>query len=408
MSLGFIGKDKLIFDPLLPAEGDNMGAFVRAGNDGTQISWTANVNVPAFLVVQDLTYTAACTDFDAGNSITIEYADTATAGSETVVVTLQAILVGIESGVSTATQIKAAIDASLAASELVNVAITGTGATAQVTAGPTSLASGTLKQALDVHYMGSPHNGIFHEDCQHTSGDKGQLIFGVRHDADTSMVSHDGDYAPLQIDENGNLKVVADLDVSFDYVYSEDDPNSSGSLGAYVLSVRRDALAINTSLDGDYSDFKTNDRGGLWTVPVGTVADDAADNEYPVKVGSRSTWGALAAISADADRANMISDKYRRVYVNNGANIGIEDTAVSITNAAASPLPATPLEGRRTLMIQNLSGKAIYIGKTGVTSVNGFRVAAGAAMVLDVGQDNIVYARGDQVASQDIRVLEMA
>lgn len=59
--------------------------------------------------IQDITYTAK-TKGVAGNSITIAYADTATAGAETVAVTDSAIVVGIESGVSTAAQVLAAIE----------------------------------------------------------------------------------------------------------------------------------------------------------------------------------------------------------------------------------------------------------------------------------------------------------
>jgi hypothetical protein len=98
--------------------------------------------VKASLEVQDITYTALLRGV-AGNDITIQYADTATAGSETVTVTDNAILIGIESGVSTATQVKAAFDAESDATDLASAAITGTAGTAQVTAAAASLASGT-------------------------------------------------------------------------------------------------------------------------------------------------------------------------------------------------------------------------------------------------------------------------
>jgi hypothetical protein len=222
------------------------------------------------------------------------------------------------------------------------------------------------------------------------------------------MVSHDGDYTPLQMTATGRLKVDAEVSVSSDFVYAEDDPNSSGSLGAYVLAVRRDTLAINTSLDGDYADFKVNDRGGLWTVPVGTVADDAADNEYPVKVGSRSAWGTLNNISADNDRADLISDKYRRVYVNNGSNISIRAAAVTAgLSEVEIKSGASRLPGRRLLMFQNLSNKECYIGETGVSASSGIVLAARASMTLDIGQDVPVYILGS-AAGQNVRVLEMA
>jgi hypothetical protein len=59
------------------------------------------------------------------------------------------------------------------------------------------------------------------------------------------------------------------------------------------------------------------------------------------------------------------------------------------------------------MMIQNLSNKEIYIGKTGVASGTGLVLAARATMSLDVGQDVPVFALGS-AASQDVRVFEMA
>lgn len=95
----------------------------------------------ASLVVQDLTYTAD-TAGAAGNSITIAYTTGGTAGSEVVSVVGSAISVQIQSGVSTATQVKAAVDGDAGAAALVNVAITGTGGTAQVAAAAAALTGG--------------------------------------------------------------------------------------------------------------------------------------------------------------------------------------------------------------------------------------------------------------------------
>jgi hypothetical protein len=104
-------------------------------------SATYDAAAAASLVVQDLTYTADAVGA-AGNDITIAYVDTGTAGSEVVNVTGNAIEVEIESGVSTATQVKTAIDASAPASALISVAISGTAGDAQVTAAETNLAGG--------------------------------------------------------------------------------------------------------------------------------------------------------------------------------------------------------------------------------------------------------------------------
>ncbi len=67
------------------------------------------------------------------------YTSGATAGAEVVTVSTNAISVQIQTGVSTATNVKTAIDASVAASALVYCIISGTAATAQTTASATSL-----------------------------------------------------------------------------------------------------------------------------------------------------------------------------------------------------------------------------------------------------------------------------
>ncbi len=115
-----------------------------AGVAGNLISLEYLAHTPAVAaskVIQDITYTAATAGV-AGNSISVEYTDTAEAGAEAATVDGNAISVAIKSGVSTATQVKAAIDGSVPALALVSAAITGTAGTAQVTAAPALLLLG--------------------------------------------------------------------------------------------------------------------------------------------------------------------------------------------------------------------------------------------------------------------------
>jgi hypothetical protein len=128
---------------------------------GTDISVNLELDAgtASSLVEQDLTYTADAVGV-AGDNITIAYIDDGTAGAETVNVTGTDIVVHMEAGVSTATQIKTAVDASGPASALISVAITGTGSNAQNAVAETNLAGGAdpaivtdadaLKAALDL------------------------------------------------------------------------------------------------------------------------------------------------------------------------------------------------------------------------------------------------------------------
>ncbi len=91
--------------------------------------------------MQDITYTAAAGQGSAGNAITVAYSDTVEAGSEVATLTGNNLVVTIDSGESTATQVLAAITAA-AITGTVTAAITGTAGNAQVTAAQTPLAGG--------------------------------------------------------------------------------------------------------------------------------------------------------------------------------------------------------------------------------------------------------------------------
>lgn len=116
-------------------------ADIMSANVAT-MAFTVPAETPASLVVQDITYTAVANLGSSGNNITIAYTGGATQGNEVVTVTGSAISVQIEDGVSTATDVDAAIQASSAALALVSDAITGTGSNAQSVATATHLTSG--------------------------------------------------------------------------------------------------------------------------------------------------------------------------------------------------------------------------------------------------------------------------
>lgn len=121
-----------------PTIGDTKGATGLLVNMNNV---TAYAGVQASLVIQDITIEAQ----DPGtfqNTITIEYANDGTAGSETVTFSSPAFVVHMQSGVSTATQIKAALDGFPTFSGDFTATITGTASNTQVTQAATPLAGG--------------------------------------------------------------------------------------------------------------------------------------------------------------------------------------------------------------------------------------------------------------------------
>lgn len=141
--------------------------------------------VKASKVLQDLTYTAL-KGGEGGNAITIQYANTATAGAETVVVTGNAILVGIQSGTSTATQVRTAILANAAAMLLLStVTVSGTGSNPQTTVAATALLGGLYDwntvRFVSEKYSGTPETTQSNQ-IRTDRMSSGQVVTGLKVD----------------------------------------------------------------------------------------------------------------------------------------------------------------------------------------------------------------------------------
>ena len=110
-----------------------------------------NIAVAAYLSVQDITYQAASTGVG-GNLVTIQYTTGAVAGAEVVTVVGNAITVQIASGVSTSSQISAAILASAPAAALVTPLIYGVASNKQVApVSATNLSGGSASGLEPIH-----------------------------------------------------------------------------------------------------------------------------------------------------------------------------------------------------------------------------------------------------------------
>lgn len=264
------------------------------------------------------------------------------------------------------------------------------------------------KQAIDANIV---NDVVTHDDADHaedtafSAGDVGSFSLAVRHDADTTIATTDGNYAPLQVNNKGRLKVDADITMTANFEETEDTAHTLGAIGAFTLAIRQDTLASNLSADGNYGGFKQNNRGALWVAPVGTAADGAADSENPIKVGTRAEAGPLTAVTT-GQRADMVSDLYRRLYVNTSANVAISAAAASVTDTAA--IVASAVAGRRTIMVSNRGNKQIYLGASSVAAASGFILSAGATISIDLGPNVDLYAVADTGNTVACRVLQLA
>lgn len=129
-------------------------------------SQTGSVGAFATLVSNGITYTADRMG-SAGNSITIALIAGGTAGSEVVSVVGKAISVQIESGVSTRTQVKTALDGNAAASALISVSVTsgGTAATLSAAAPLASGADTPISMDMQACVISQIGTGIYEAVC---------------------------------------------------------------------------------------------------------------------------------------------------------------------------------------------------------------------------------------------------
>jgi hypothetical protein len=130
---GFTGVN---INPNITEVKNAQGIYVSMDNVGLYAGTVATV------VIQDLTF-AADTPSSFANGITMEYTSGGVAGSEVVSFAGMAFQVQIESGVSTATQIAAALNAFPTFTNNANVTVSGVGSNPQVTQAATNFAGGT-------------------------------------------------------------------------------------------------------------------------------------------------------------------------------------------------------------------------------------------------------------------------
>jgi len=137
----------MIMENVSPASSGGSWEFSVVAISAAANTFTARTAIAATLTTQGLTLTAvvaAAGTGAAGNSITVAFTGGGTAGAEVVTVVGTAISVQIESGVSTVTQVRTAMQAAPACTALVTT--TGTSASTVTTAAAVPLAGGVNTQ----------------------------------------------------------------------------------------------------------------------------------------------------------------------------------------------------------------------------------------------------------------------
>lgn len=141
----------------------------------------------------------------------------------------------------------------------------------------------------------------------------------------------------------------------------------------------------------------------------GMAPDNSPHVGFPVRIGARVETELNSGFIEKGDVVDVISDEYRRVYVNDSANIGIISTSSGIVTEAR-PILAKQLPGRKKIQIQNLGSVPIYIGGVGVSSGmnlnGGLRILPNGTNTLDAGDKINIFAIASS-GIQDVRILEL-
>jgi hypothetical protein len=99
-------------------------------------------------------------------------------------------------------------------------------------------------------------------------------------------------------------------------------------------------------------------------------------------------------------------DTLGRQWVNSSANVALAASAAAVTTTAAAVV-ASALANRRSMEIQNVGNREIFIGDSGVTASTGLRIPSGASYQMEVGSNVVVYAL-TSTSTSALRVLELA
>lgn len=214
----------------------------------------------------------------------------------------------------------------------------------------------------------------------------------------------------VEVDLSSLDDSVAIADASGNYLAINLDGSINASVSATDFDIR-DLTHVTDSIKvGDGTDFLAINADGSInanSVITGTSADDDIDTGNPIKVGSRAydAVSGLLAVSDSGDRADLLSDLYRRIFINDAPNISVASAAVSVASTATSL--GTPIDGRMRALVQNNSDKPIYVGPAGVTTSTGLKVDKGATLALEIGQGVALFAVTAS-GTADTRVFQLA
>jgi len=323
-------KDKLGFDTTdanTILDSDSVGAFVRAGDDGTLIGHVSDalkvnfsnttIGVTATdLDIRDLVFATDKVDVSGSTNIGLDAATLAALESITVQNGAGAAAVNIQDGGNSIT-----VD------------------------GTVELGATTLAALESITVVATDFD-----------------IRDLSHSQDSIKIGDGTDF--LAINADGSINVNADISVVNGHEKAEDAAHSSGDIGSYMLGVRQDVLASSTSADGDYASFKMSAAGALYV----NLAESSATIEVSDAALANTAIISKALVLGVADTAQAVvtsplaDRKYLSIYNNDNRKMFIGGSGVT----AANGFPISP--GSYMELRAGVSSAVFFVGSTGETA----------------------------------------
>lgn len=267
----------------------------------------------------------------------------------------------------------------------------------------------------------------YNEDTAHVSGDTGTMALVVRKDTPGALAGTDGDYAPLQVDASGALRVVVvSGGGSGGTQFAEDAAHASGDLGTLALVVRQDTPGSLVNADGDYAALQVdatgrlrvavdtsvalsisnfpavqpvNDNGGSLTVD-GTVGVTQATSPWVVSgtvaAAQSGAWSVGVSAITPGTGATDLGKAEDAIHVS--GDVGVMSLAVR--NDALTPLAAN---GDYVPLMVNGDGSLVVFINDGLVAVSSL-----ADVIPGTGAVNLGKAEDAVHASGDVGVMSLA
>lgn len=223
-----------------------------------------------------------------------------------IVVSASATAINIDSGVLTAAG-RAIIDDATAGDQRTTLGLVGSGVGLAPSGGSTTQVLAKVSNA-DYDYAwasaGAGGGGTqYAEDSVHVSGDLGDQMLAVRKDAAGTMVSADGDYSPLQVDNAGSLRVLA-TNTSFPVTDNGGSLTVDGTVaisGTVPVSDAGGSLTVDGTVElgattlAALESITVVDGGGSITVDGAVTVSGTATVSGTVAATQSGTWTVTGA-----------------------------------------------------------------------------------------------------------------